>query len=180
MNPSNPLRFTVYASHFAALTAAGAFMAIPIGPVPIVLQNFFVFLTGLLLGTRWGFASVSVYLMAGALGLPVFAGGTGGIGRFVGPTGGYLIGYLPAVGIIGWISGRGKHRPFFDLLGMICGALTIYLFGVPWLKALTGMSWAKALSVGMIPFLVGDALKIAAAVPVAKALRPMIRTGKWQ
>jgi len=178
MNPSNPLRLTVYASLFAALTAAGAFMAIPIGPVPIVLQNFFVFLTGLLLGTRWGLASVSVYLLAGALGLPVFAGGTGGIGRFVGPTGGYLIGYLPAVWIIGWIAGRGKHRPFFDLLGMICGALTVYLFGVPWLKALTGMSWTKALAVGMIPFLVGDALKIAAAVPVAKALRPMIRTGK--
>ena len=178
MNSSNQLRLTVYASLFAALTAAGAFMAIPIGPVPIVLQNFFVFLTGLLLGTRWGLASVSVYLLAGALGLPVFAGGTGGIGRFVGPTGGYLIGYLPAVWIIGWIAGRGKHRPLFDLFGMICGALTVYLFGVPWLKALTGMSWAKALSVGMIPFLVGDALKIAAAVPVAKALRPMIRTGR--
>ena len=175
MNSSNQLRLTVYASLFAALTAAGAFMAIPIGPVPIVLQNFFVFLTGLLLGTRWGLASVSVYLLAGALGLPVFAGGTGGIGRFVGPTGGYLIGYLPAVWIIGWIAGRGKDRPLFDLFGMICGALTVYLFGVPWLKAITGMAWAKAVSVGMIPFLIGDALKIAAAVPVAKALRPMIR-----
>jgi biotin transport system substrate-specific component len=178
MNSSDQLRLTVYASLFAALTAAGAFMAIPIGPVPIVLQNFFIFLTGLLLGKRWGLASVAVYLLAGALGLPVFAGGVGGIGRFVGPTGGYLIGYLPAVWVIGWIGGRETHRSFFDLFGMICGALIVYLFGVPWLKALTGMSWTKALSVGMVPFLVGDALKIAAAVPVARRLRPMMKMGR--
>lgn len=175
MNSDNTLRLTVYASLFAALTAAGAFLAIPIGPVPIVLQNFFVFLTGLLLGPRWALASVSVYLAAGALGLPVFAGGTGGIGRFVGPTGGYLIGYLPAVWVIGWIAEAGRQRPFLDLIGMICGALIVYFFGVPWLKVLTGMSWTKALSVGMLPFLIGDALKIAAAVPTAKALRPMIK-----
>ena len=65
MNPSDQLRMTVYASLFSALTAAGAFLAIPIGPVPIVLQNFFVFLSGLLIGSRWGLASVSVYLLAG-------------------------------------------------------------------------------------------------------------------
>ena len=58
---------------------------------------------------------------------------------------------------------------------MVCGALTVYLFGVPWLKVLTGMSWTKALAVGMMPFIIGDALKIAAALPVVKALRPMIR-----
>ena len=115
MNSPSRLRLTIYASLFAALTAAGAFLAIPIGPVPIVLQNFFVFLTGLLLGPRWGSASVAVYLLAGALGLPVFAGGTGGIGRFVGPTGGYLIGYLPAVWVIGWIAQTGRHRLLYDL-----------------------------------------------------------------
>jgi biotin transport system substrate-specific component len=97
MDPSTSLRMTVYASLMAALIAAGAYMALPIGPVPIVLQNLFVFLSGLLLGPRWGVASIGVYLMAGALGLPVFAGGVGGIGRFAGPTGGYLLGYLPAV-----------------------------------------------------------------------------------
>jgi len=64
----------VYASLFAALTAVGAFVAIPIGPVPIVLQNMFVYLAGLLLGSRWGLASVGVYLLAGTCGLPVFAG----------------------------------------------------------------------------------------------------------
>ena len=174
MTAPDTLRMTVYASLFAALTAAGAFLAIPIGPVPIVLQNFFIFLTALLLGPRWAAASVAVYLLSGALGLPVFAGGTGGIGRFIGPTGGYLIGYLPAVWIIGWIAETGRHRAAFDLIGMCCGASIVYLFGVPWLKVLTGMSWATAVSVGLFPFLIGDALKIAAAVPIAKALRPMI------
>ena len=84
MKTSTQLRMTVYASLMAALTAAGAYLSIPIGPVPIVLQNLFVFLSGLLLGCRWGLASVGVYLLAGALGLPVFAGGAGGLARLVG------------------------------------------------------------------------------------------------
>jgi len=168
------LRMTVYASLLAALTAAGAYMAIPIGPVPIVLQNLFIYLAGLLLGWRWGLATVGVYLLAGALGLPVFAGGLGGIGRIVGPTGGYLIGFLPAVFLIGWISARGRGKAIFDVLAMIAGTAVIYALGVTWLKVLTGMSWEKTLAVGMLPFLIGDALKIAAAVPIAKALRPIV------
>lgn len=168
------LRQVVYASLMAALTAAGAFMAIPIGPVPIVLQNLFIFLTGLLLGARWGLASVGVYLLAGACGLPVFAGGLGGIGRIVGPTGGYLIGYLPAVFVIGLISGKGGGRAAADVLAMILGTVLIYGTGVTWLKILTGMTWSKTLAVGMFPFLIGDGLKIAAAVPIARALRPLL------
>ena len=165
----------VFASLLAALMAAGAFLAIPIGPVPIVLQNMFVFLAGLLLGSRWALASVAVYLLTGALGLPVFAGGLGGIGRIVGPTGGYLIGYLPAVFIIGYISGKGTARIGYDVLAMICGTAVLYACGVTWLKILTGMTWAKTLTVGMYPFLIGDAIKIAAAALIAKALRPVIR-----
>lgn len=165
---------TVYASLLAALTAAGAYLAIPIGPVPIVLQNLFILLAGLLLGSRWGSASVAVYLLAGACGLPVFAGGMGGIGRMVGPTGGYLIGYLPAVFVIGLISEKGGQRIVFDVIAMICGSLIIYILGVSWLKMVTGMTFSTALAAGMYPFLLGDALKIAAAVPIAKALRPVI------
>jgi biotin transport system substrate-specific component len=174
--PSTSLRMTVYASLLAALIAAGAYLALPIGPVPIVLQNFFIFLSGLLLGPRWGVASVGVYLMAGALGLPVFAGGIGGIGRFAGPTGGYLLGYLPAVYMIGWISKKSKGRGALDVLAMVCGSIVIYTCGVSWLKILSGMTLAKTLAVGMYPFILGDGLKIAAAVPIVKALRPIIRT----
>ena len=180
MDSSNQLRMMVYASLFAALTAVGAFLAIPIGPVPIVLQNMFVYLAGLLLGGRWGLASVGVYLLAGACGLPVFAGGLGGISRLIGPTGGYLIGYLPAVFLIGKISQKAKPRAVSDVLAMICGTLVLYACGVSWLKIVTGMSPAKALALGMAPFLIGDALKIAAAAVIAKALRPVIRVPGYE
>ena len=175
MNSSVNLRMMVYASLLAALIAAGAYLSIPIGPVPIVLQNLFVFLAGLLLGRRWGLASVGVYLLAGALGLPVFAGGLGGIGRLVGPTGGYLVGFLPAVFVIGWLAEKSKESVFVDVLAMILGSVIIYASGVAWLKLLTNMTLAKTLAVGMYPFLFGDALKIAAAAPIAKALRPIVR-----
>ncbi|MDD2390430.1 MAG: biotin transporter BioY [Desulfobacterales bacterium] len=175
MNVSGQLRMTVYASLLAALTAAGAYIAIPIGPVPVVLQNMFIFLSGILLGSRWGLASVGVYLLAGACGLPVFAGGVGGIGRFIGPTGGYLLGYLPAVYVIGLISEKTKPVAVFDVMAMLCGGVIIYACGASWLKMITGMDWGKALAVGMNPvFLAGDAVKISAAVAVAKALRPVI------
>jgi len=175
MNASNQLRMTVFASLLAALMAAGAYLAIPIGPVPIVLQNMFVFLAGLLLGCRWGLASVAVYLLAGACGLPVFAGGMGGIGRIVGPTGGYLLSYLPAVLLIGFISEKGARRSLYDVVAMICGSFVVYACGVTWLKMLTDMSWGKTLAVGMYPFLLGDAMKIAAAAVIAKTVRPVIR-----
>ena len=177
MNSSIQLRMMVYASLFAALTAVGAFLAIPIGPVPIVFQNMFVYLAGLLMGSRWGLASVGVYLLAGACGLPVFAGGLGGIGRIIGPTGGYLVGYLPAVYVIGKISARIHQRAVYDVLAMVCGTVVLYACGVAWLKIVTGMTPAKAVAVGLLPFLVGDAIKIAAAAAVAKALRPVMQVG---
>lgn len=172
--PRNQLRMMVYAALMAALTAAGAYIAIPVGPVPIVLQNFFVLLTGLLLGWRWGFVSMALYLFAGLIGLPVFAGGTGGVGRFVGPTGGYLLGYLPAVFIIGLISELLERRWWADLSGMILGSAMVYLCGVTWLKIATGMTMAKTLAAGFYPFVIGDLIKIAVALPVAKTLRPIV------
>jgi biotin transport system substrate-specific component len=174
MNTNEQIRMTVFAALFAALTAVGAYLALPIGPVPIVLQNLFIFLAGLMLGSRWGMASVGVYLLAGTCGLPVFAGGMGGIGRLIGPTGGYLIGFIPAVYLIGLISGKQK-RPAYDVLAMICGTMVIYICGVSWLKVVTGMTWAKTMGVGMLPFLPGDALKIAVAIPIVRALRPVMK-----
>ncbi len=165
----------VLASLFAALTAAGAYLAIPIGPVPIVLQNLFVFLAGLLLGSRWGAASVAVYLLAGIVGLPVFAGGTGGIGRIAGPTGGFLLGYLPVVFLVGRLTERRPASGARDVAAMAAGALLLYACGAPWLKLATGMPLSQALALGVLPFLPGDALKIAAAAVIAKSLRPLMR-----
>lgn len=174
MNSALQLRMTIYASLLAALMAVSSYFPIPIGPVPIVLQNMFVLLCGLLLGSRWGLASVSVYILAGVCGLPVFAGGMGGISRIAGPTGGYLLGYLPAVYITGLIIEKTKKNIIFDVIAMICGCSIIYLCGVTWLKILTGMTWSKTFMVGMYPFVIGDVLKIAAAAAIAKGLRPVI------
>lgn len=174
METTENLRMTVIAALMAALIAAGAYLAIPIGPVPIVLQNLFVLLTGLLLTPRWAGTAVGVYLLAGTLGLPVFAGATGGIGRLLGPTGGYLAGYVPAVLVVSWCNRRFGRRPLVDGIAMVIAMAVVYLLGVAWLKTLTGMGWSQAAMAGMLPFLPGDAVKIAAALPIARTLRPIV------
>ncbi|HCY84881.1 MAG TPA: BioY family transporter [Desulfobacteraceae bacterium] len=168
------IRPTVYTALFVALIACGAFIAIPIGPVPIVLQNMFVLLAGLMLGPMWGLACVGVYLIIGLAGLPVFAGATAGVGKLFGPTGGYLLGYLPAVGVTAVVS-RGLQKTLAgDLAALVLGSLIVYAAGVPWLKVVTGMDWAKAFALGMYPFLIGDGLKIVAAALIAKKMRPLM------
>lgn len=174
MNPSNNLQKMVLAALMAALTAAGAYMVIPIGPVPIVLQNLFVLLSGLLLGSRWAAASMGTYLLAGVLGLPVFAGGSGGLTKFMGPTGGYLVGFLLAAYIVGLVAERSRGNIWVNLLGLVAGSLMIYLCGVSWLKLVLGISVTKALAMGMFPFLPGDALKIGAALVLGRALAPLV------
>ncbi len=175
MNTSSDLKRTVYTSLFVALIAVGAFIAIPAGPVPIVLQNMFVLLAALILGPVWGLAAIGVYLLIGLAGLPVFSKGGSGIGHLFGPTGGYLLGYLPAVFITAAISkGLGKKLSG-DIIAMIIGSLIVYAAGVPWLKFATGMSFQKALSLGMYPFIIGDAIKIIAAAFIARAIRPIVK-----
>jgi biotin transport system substrate-specific component len=161
---------TVYTALFVALIAMGAFIIIPIGPVPIVLQNLFVLLAGLVLGPFWGLACIAIYLLMGVAGLPVFSGGTAGIGRIFGPTGGYLLGYLPAVVVTGTISQWFNHTRAGRVAALAAGALVVYGAGVPWLKVVLNLSWSKALAVGMYPFLLGDSLKIATAAYVAERI----------
>jgi biotin transport system substrate-specific component len=167
------LRSMVFASLLAALTAAGAYIQVPLGPVPIVMQNLFVLLAGLLLGWRWGMASMAVYLLVGVMGIPVFAGGKGGIATLLGPTGGYLVGFIAAATLAGWITGRHAGRLPWDIAAVVLGSLIIYALGVPWLKMVTAMPWDKAVWIGVAPFLAGDVLKAAAAVALARALRPV-------
>lgn len=175
--PASDLRRVVYASLMAALIAMGAYLhiPIPISPVPLVLQNLFVLLAGLLLGARWGLAAVGIYLFIGSLGMPVFVGGKGGVAHFVGPTGGYLLGFAACAWITGTLSARLGERTSGDVAAVVIGSMAIYLLGVPWLKAVTSMSWEKALMAGMVPFLPGDALKAAAAVILVRSLRPLMK-----
>jgi len=173
--PIEKLRMVVLASLMAALTAVGAYIYVPIGPVPIILSTLFVILSGLLLGSRWGLASMALYLLVGAIGLPVFVGGKGGFAHFMGPTGGYLFGYLVASWITGFISERSRGRMILDIFAVIIGSLVLYALGVPWLKMVTQMSWKKALMVGVLPFLIGDAIKACVVVILARSVRPILK-----
>ena len=178
--PIEKLMRTVLASLMAALAAVGAYIYVPIGPVPIVLTSLFVLLAGLLLGSRWGLASVALYLFVGAIGIPVFSGGRGGLPHFFGPTGGYLIGYALAAWVTGFVSERSRGHLVGEIFAVAAGTIVIYLLGFPWLKAVTHMSWTKALIVGVIPFLIGDAIKACVALILSRSARPILdRTGMW-
>ena len=158
---------------FAALIAGGTFIAIPIGPVPIVLQNLFIVLAGLILGPFMGAASVALYLLAGLLGAPVFAGFTSGIIRFAGPTGGYLIGYLLAALVTGLIVGKPGINASLTriILAVAAGFLIVYVPGLLWLYHITEMPLNSLFISGFALFLPGDILKGIAAVLIAKRAR---------
>jgi len=160
---------------FAAFTAAGAFIAVPVGPVPIVLQNLFALLSGLILGPVMGGTAVCLYLLAGILGVPVFAGGTAGIARFAGPTGGFLVGYLLSAVAAGAIAGQprtGKKTPLPRIIAAVTvGFLIIYVPGVIWLEISQNLGWGRALLAGFVPFIGGDIFKGIVAVIIAPRLR---------
>ncbi|MDR0641474.1 MAG: biotin transporter BioY [Treponema sp.] len=166
----------VLAALFGALIAAGTFISIPLpfSPVPIVLQNLFSLLAGLVLGPALGAAAVGLYLLAGIIGAPVFAGATGGIARVLGPTGGFLLGYLFSAFTAGLIAGRprrGIKLPLWRIsLAVLAGLLVIYLPGLFRLRFAAG-SWGKALVTGFLPFIVGDTIKGIIAVLIAPRLR---------
>lgn len=174
MNQKSSIRMMVLSALFAALTSVGAYIAIPIGPVPIVLSNLFILLAGLLLGKKWAPVSIGIYLLLGLAGLPVFAGGASGPAVFAGPTGGFLISFPLAAFIIALISSIGTPSLKKDIPAVLAGIAFVYLLGVPWLKISLGMEWGKALTAGMIPFIPGDLLKGAAAVILAKYIRPQL------
>ncbi|MGI6119632.1 MAG: biotin transporter BioY [Desulfosporosinus sp.] len=168
------LRMIVFACLFTALIIIGGYISVPLGPVPIVLADFFAMLAGLFLGTSWGVASVGLYLFLGALGLPVFAGGKAGLAVFFGPTGGYLVGYLIGALVIGLISSKGKSSFIKDLIALIAGNIVIYGLGVPWLKLIFKISWEKAATLGLLPFMPGLVIKIIVALALIRILRPLL------
>ncbi len=149
-------------SLFIALAAQIA-VPLPFTPVPITGQTLAVLLVGALLGSRLGSLTVLAYLAEGAMGLPVFAGGAFGLARLVGPTGGYLFGFVLAAFVVGWLCERGWDRRIITAaLALIAGNGVIYLVGIPWLAVFVGGE--RALALGLWPFLPGDALKIALAM----------------
>ena len=142
---------------------------LPFTPVPLTGQTFAVLLVGAALGSKRGVASLVLYTLMGALGLPFFAGGASGLAYLSGPTLGYLVGFVAAAYVIGRLAERGLEQSVrTSLLPFLVGTLVIYIFGAGWLAILFGVG--QALALGIVPFLIGDVIKLilaALVLPVA-------------
>ncbi len=148
---------------FSAFVALTAQVSLPLLPVPLTLQTLGVLFTGAVLGSKRGTLALLLYVAEGAIGLPVFAGGLSGIGVLIGPTGGYLVGFIVAAGIVGLLAERGwDRRLIWAALAMVVGNLVIYAFGVAWLTVIVG-DLRTALVQGMLIFIIGDLIKIVVA-----------------
>lgn len=159
-----------------AITCILAPMAlpIPISPVPISLTNLVIFFMAYILGMKLSVASYVLYLLLGTVGLPVFSGFTGGVGKLLGPTGGYLIGFIFLAAIAGFFVEKFPAKIYMHVVGMIIGMAICYIFGTAWLAGQLGMSFVAALGIGVIPYLPGDTAKIIIAIIAGPQIRKAV------
>ena len=161
---------------FAALTAAGAFIRIPLGYSSITLQFFFTAMAGCLLGPVWGPVSQAVYVALGLIGLPIFTQG-GGLTYLLQPTCGFLLGLIPAAWVIGLLTVHRPPHPVRTALACLAGLTVLYAVGLPYMAVILNQYMGKAMGfsailwAGMLPFLPGDMLKI----DVTAALAPLLQ-----
>ena len=142
-----------------------ATIRVPLWPVPITMQTFGVFAIAFFFGSRKGLLSILAYVLAGVVGFGVFSGRASGMAALMGPTGGYIFGFLVTAFVVGYMIEKGYGRDKKSvLLCMIIGNLIIYLFGVIGLKLYFDFTWWKIVMVGVVPFLIGDLVKIVGAV----------------
>ncbi|MBQ9504050.1 MAG: biotin transporter BioY [Lachnospiraceae bacterium] len=150
-------------------------LSVPIGPVPVSLTVLFVFFAIYLLGTRLGLISYIIYLLLGLVGLPVFSGFAGGPAKLFGPTGGYLIGFIPVCIVSGLIIEKAAGKWFVEFAGMVLGLLILYAFGTAWLAFQAHISFGQALAAGVIPFIVFDIIKLVIAMLLGRTLRVRLK-----
>lgn len=162
----------VHRMALAALAAAAlcilAPLSIPIGPVPITLSVLIVALFPYLVGVKLSVLSVALYLLIGAIGLPVFSGFEGGIQKLLGATGGYLVGYIP-LALIGGAFIEKSKKPLVQFLGLLLGLISCYALGTAWLATYLKLSLPAALSAAVLPFIPFDLIKLALAVLIGRA-----------
>lgn len=158
------------AALFAALTAVGALISIPFYPVPLSLQTLFLYLCVLILKERAPL-SMAIYLLMGAVGLPVFARGMAGYAALVGPTGGFLFGFLLASIASGWLLSKEGGGRYADFAAVGLCMIIVFSLGWVWLAGWMNWNFGAALWAGVIPFIPGDLLKAAVAIGVAKKIR---------
>lgn len=168
-------RFTIYQLASCALMTALMCVlgpiSFPIGPIPVSLTNFVIYLSVFILGTKGATVSTLVYLLLGAAGLGVFSGYAGGIGKIAGPTGGYLIGFVFMVIICGIVMEKSHSNTVITIIGMIVGTLVCYAFGTAWFVIQMQCNIWYALTVCVFPFLVFDLIKILVATALGKTVR---------
>jgi biotin transport system substrate-specific component len=170
------LRGTAYAAMFGAITAVGAYIIIPFPLVPITMQTFFVCLAPALIGGALGALSQVIYILIGVIGFPVFAGGKAGLGVLMGPTGGYLAGFIVGAYIIGTLIQMKKKPDFIWMVSaMAIGHIALYTLGIAQLMFVAKLSLGKAFAVGVIPTLPGGIIKIIAAAFIAVKLKDYVR-----
>lgn len=172
----NMRRLTRVALLAAALCVMAPF-SLPVGPVPLTLATLGVYLAAALLGPAEGTAAVALYVLLGALGVPVFSGFTGGVQRLAGVTGGYIVGYILCAAVVGLLWRR-LDKAWRLALALVCGTAVLYAFGTAWYVAQTGTPLWSALLLCVAPFLPGDAAKIiviCGGVPPLK--KTLIRRG---
>lgn len=146
-------------------------ITIPISPVPISFTNLAIYLTVMILGWKKGTISYFIYLLIGLVGVPVFSSFTSGPAKLLGPTGGYLIGFIFLAIISGFFIEKFNGKILMYIAGMVIGTLVTYAFGTIWLAYQAHMNFAAALMAGVIPYLPGDAAKILIAVAVGSEVR---------
>lgn len=154
-------------------------MSIPIGPVPLSLSTMATFLALYLLGWKLGTVSCAVYILIGLLGIPVFTGFSGGPGKILGPTGGYIIGYIPMALIAGLGIDRSNSR-IVQFAAMILGSAVCYIFGTVWFCILMDFTIAAALSTCVFPFIPGDIAKIIIVLTIGPMLRNRLQRAGLQ
>jgi biotin transport system substrate-specific component len=161
-------RLVAYTSACVGLIALGSWISIPFYPVPLTLQTFFLLLTAVIM-KRYAVIPVGLYVIFGAIGLPIFHNGLAGLGVLLGPTGGYIVGFIPAAFTAGLVFEQTSR--YVHACGLAAATLVIYLFGVTWLAYSAGMTPAAAILAGIIPFIPGDIVKAIAAYGVGRRLR---------
>lgn len=168
-----------YAGIFAALTAIGAFISIPIGPVPITLQSFFVILSGIILGSKKAMFSQITYLLLGLIGFPIFSGFSGGLQHVFKPSFGFIIGYVAAAYAVGKLTENRTLTYKNSAIAVLAGSIMIYALGLPYMYYIlnimlqSNLSILRIMQLGMLAFIPGDVLKAVIIIFVAK------RLGQW-
>lgn len=150
-------------------------IVIPISPVPISFTNLAIYFSAIILGRKKGTISYIVYLMIGFIGIPVFSGFTSGPAKLLGPTGGYLIGFIFMALIAGFFVDRFPSKTFIHITGMVLGTIITYILGTGWLAYQANMTFKAALFAGVIPYIPGDIVKIIIATILGTAIKKRVK-----